>query len=914
MECLNLMELTIEIAVLIFIIGIVRQLFQKNMSPNFRYLLWILVVLRILIPVRMEFIVELPDQTASLTETFMRPENSTIYESKDAGGEISMNGNFPGGEKVSGEENLVVGANPYTEEGGIKTEISISTEDILLIIWLLGAVIMTVYILISNVRLFSKLNKHRLAMGTLSHGIPLYAMDGHNCLVGIMFPAIYIDIDRLEDSKVIDNVIRHELQHYKMKDNLWQLLRVVCLILQWHNPFVWWAYFASRRDCELACDAGVVRDLSEEEKYEYGSSLLAVVEATLKEKRMISMTTAIGADKKFMMHRIQTIMQHRKKYAVCLSVVVFCAIGVVCFVTLKVSTQAVSKSDIQPETLTNASSEEYISEENQTVKEYQISEGNHSAVNLHIEDYYITNTGDPSNLYYIDENKVLWGCGRNNYGQLGQGTQDYDFHKDMVKIAENVIHVDYSQTGFTIFLTEDHKLYGMGNAGCGALQQYEEFSWSQYTNGEHYVVSTPYLLMEEVIYARCGRSDVACLTEDSSVWIWGTIGWNSQTVCFQAEPEKVLENAVLVTGGFFNHAALLQDGSVWTWGYNYAGSCGVEGESIVTTPTKVSEDIVMVWTGSTKYNVDCYDISEFEGIYERGLENTIIQKRDGSYWICGANVGTEEKILPIYYEVTNYALICTHEFLPYEEGEIQGNQSKKEIVAPPLDYNFSQADEQNIYYLFNNKIYKFNKATEEEQSIYESKGLVWCMEKYKDYLYFIEERNENAEYTLCRISTNGEHYEEIAQEVSNCLGITDNYLFVRSYSVENKISDTIFEVEDTEVRKLESGYTINYTGSSQSDIKTDADAKRLLFSNEILFEVTQEDYLKIIAYSDRYIFADIMDTDGRVKQLLFYDLDKKSSKVYPNTNDIHLEIRKEWVVCYLYGEAIEVRIINMKDI
>ena len=69
MECLNLMELTIEIAVLIFIIGIVRQLFQKNMSPNFRYLLWILVVLRILIPVRMEFIVELPDQTASLTET-----------------------------------------------------------------------------------------------------------------------------------------------------------------------------------------------------------------------------------------------------------------------------------------------------------------------------------------------------------------------------------------------------------------------------------------------------------------------------------------------------------------------------------------------------------------------------------------------------------------------------------------------------------------------------------------------------------------------------------------------------------------------------------------------------------------------------------------------------------------------------
>ena len=118
---------------------------------------------------------------------------------------------------------------------------------------------------------------------------------------------------------------------------------------------------------------------------------------------------------------------------------------------------------------------------------------------LNIRDFYTTNIGDPSNLYYIDENKVLWGCGRNNYGQLGQGTQDYDFHKEMVKIAENVIHVDYSQSGFTVYLTEDHRLYGMGNAGCGALQQYEQFDDTQWMlNGgyDNYAVTTPCLLME----------------------------------------------------------------------------------------------------------------------------------------------------------------------------------------------------------------------------------------------------------------------------------------------------------------------------------------------------------------------------------------------------------------------------------
>lgn len=59
--------------------------------------------------------------------------------------------------------------------------------------------------------------------------------------------------------------------------------------------------------------------------------------------------------------------------------------------------------------------------------------------------------------------------------------------------------------GFVIFLTNDHKLYGVGNAGSGALGQYEEFDWTRYTNGENYAETTPILLMEDVAYANCGR-------------------------------------------------------------------------------------------------------------------------------------------------------------------------------------------------------------------------------------------------------------------------------------------------------------------------------------------------------------------------------------------------------------------------
>ena len=288
-----------------------------------------------------------------------------------------------------------------------------------------------------------------------------------------------------------------------------------------------------------------------------------------------------------------------------------------------------------------------------------------------LSEYYITNTGDPSNLYYIDENQTLWGCGQNNYGQLGQTTQDYEFHDEKVKIAENVIHTDFSQKGFTIFLTADHKLYGMGNAGTGALQQYDDFDWDRYVNGEHYYLDEPTLLMEDVAYARCGKDDIVCLTENGEVWTWGTItimgGYMSSDVWYISSPEKILDNAVFVTGGWFNHAALLSDGTVWTWGYNQAGNCGIEEPSVIKEPTMVAENVAMVWTGSLQYNSECIDIAEFDGVYPDFMNNTVIQKIDGTYWICGENVGTEEKV--VHGAEADYTVVCSHEFVPYK-GEI----------------------------------------------------------------------------------------------------------------------------------------------------------------------------------------------------------------------------------------------------
>lgn len=66
--------------------------------------------------------------------------------------------------------------------------------------------------------------------------------------------------------------------------------------------------------------------------------------------------------------------------------------------------------------------------------------------------------------------------------------------------------------------------------------------------------------MEDVRYARCGKFDIIAIKNDGSVWTWGTtyesMTFENYAVSFIKKPEKILDNAVLVTGGTF-HAALL---------------------------------------------------------------------------------------------------------------------------------------------------------------------------------------------------------------------------------------------------------------------------------------------------------------------------------------------------------------------
>lgn len=70
-----------------------------------------------------------------------------------------------------------------------------------------------------------------------------------------------------------------------------------------------------------------------------------------------------------------------------------------------------------------------------------------------------------------------------------------------------------------------------------------------------------------------------------------------------------------------------------------------------------------VWTGRLQYNSDKYSLAGFDGEYPAEMMNTVIEKNDGSYWICGEGVGTEQKTVS---GETDYTVTCSSKFVPYE--------------------------------------------------------------------------------------------------------------------------------------------------------------------------------------------------------------------------------------------------------
>lgn len=185
-------------------------------------------------------------------------------------------------------------------------------------IWLAGVVIVGLMIAAMNLCLMMRLRRSRRMLDLKPlESLPVYVSGAVEtpCLFGVLRPVIYLVPEAIESSDGLHYVLQHENVHYRHRDNIWSLVRAVCLCLHWYNPLVWLAASRSRQDGELACDEDTIRQLGEQERLDYGRKLLEFCARGRMPLSGFTLATTMSGGKRKLRERLQMIAQQPKKTA-----------------------------------------------------------------------------------------------------------------------------------------------------------------------------------------------------------------------------------------------------------------------------------------------------------------------------------------------------------------------------------------------------------------------------------------------------------------------------------------------------------------------------------------------------------------------------------------------------------------------
>ncbi len=350
-------EILITATVLILCVLLIRRIFRGKISSRLQYALWLLVALRLMIPVSAQFdigslsrfrLMDLVEEDGSgigerLDETIRLEE--PIQMTMDSGS-ILFRLFAPDEVKEAVEGVSADGPTAVFLAG----RLGFSRLDVLWFIWGLGAPVVGVWILASNILFSRRLKKNRqpfelpenvktavLEMNCGKKGrLPAcYLAEGISspCLYG--FPgreAVYLTVDVVDDADRLRHVVIHELVHKRHGDSFWALLRGVLVTVYWFHPLVWVAAVCSKRDCELACDEGALALLGEEERIPYGETLLSIITRKGRASDLVCTATTMTGSGKSVKERIQFIAKEPKVLYAAVAGALFLIVAVCLFV------------------------------------------------------------------------------------------------------------------------------------------------------------------------------------------------------------------------------------------------------------------------------------------------------------------------------------------------------------------------------------------------------------------------------------------------------------------------------------------------------------------------------------------------------------------------------------------------------
>lgn len=300
------------------ILGIILiRLLLQNAPKIFSYALWSIAGLRLIFPFSFSSVLSIfnlfsvPVQTAS-------SGNATVnnYVPNDIGmmktPEISTG--------IKAADTVINPFLPVAEVGDSVNPMQVVTA-IASVLWIAGITVMVVYGIVSLVKI-----KNKVEFATKLDGNVFECEKIRSPFVfGVFNPKIYLPCGM--DEKQREYVILHERNHIRRLDYITKLVSFAVLMLHWYNPLVWVGFNLMVRDMEMSCDEKVLRTLGEDEKKNYGLTLVAIGS-----NRRFAAGAPLSFGENVVEKRIVNVLRFKKPkvIAIILCVILCIAVGIVC--------------------------------------------------------------------------------------------------------------------------------------------------------------------------------------------------------------------------------------------------------------------------------------------------------------------------------------------------------------------------------------------------------------------------------------------------------------------------------------------------------------------------------------------------------------------------------------------------------
>ena len=329
------MQWIVSSSVLILVVIALRYVLRGKLSLRMQYALWLLVLVRLLVPVSFG--------ASDLSVMNAVPERApTVQQGTYKQDIIGKRNDAPTNAGTVGvpAQSMNEAAPPDLIQNVTTATVTAPTVEktdwarIAKTVWLAGAAALGLVFLAVNLRFGKKLRRSRERVEETDACLPVYESGETDtpCLFGVAKPSIYVTPDTRTEAETLRYALAHEQTHYRHGDNLWAVLRGVCLALHWYNPLVWWAAELSRRDAELACDEATIRRIGESERAAYGRTLIRM---TCEKRPALLVTATMMTDSgKGLRERITLLVKKPKTAAyTAVAVLLIAGLSVACTFT-----------------------------------------------------------------------------------------------------------------------------------------------------------------------------------------------------------------------------------------------------------------------------------------------------------------------------------------------------------------------------------------------------------------------------------------------------------------------------------------------------------------------------------------------------------------------------------------------------